>query len=158
MATGRRPLIINVEIEGLQATLRAFRELPKNASDELRDEAGEIAASMAGWIRDAANADSRQSALVANTVKVLRDRVPVVSIGGASRVGTGTGRKKGKAYEILFGANFGSRTYRQFRPWAGKGNDYFVFTQIEAHEREIESRYLDAADRVITKWSTSTAE
>lgn len=153
-----RSLIINVRIEGLQATLRAFRELPKDASNELRDEAGKIAQDMAGWIHDAAVSDSRQSALVADTVKVNRDRVPSVSIGGASRVGTGTGRKKGKAYEVLFGANFGARTYPQFRPWAGKGNDYFVFTQIEAHEREVENRYLDAADRVIARWSTSTAE
>lgn len=152
-----RPLVINVRIEGLQATLRAFRDLPADASAEMRDEAGKIAADMAEWIAAAARDDSKQSALVADTVKVLRDRVPVVSIGGSSKVGTGSGRRKGRAYEILFGANFGSRTHPQFRPWAGRGNDYFVFSQIEGHEREIEDRYLDAADRVIAKWSAAGA-
>lgn len=155
--TGRRaPLVVNVNIDGLRETLRAFRELPKDASAELRDEAGKIAADMAGWISSAARADSRQSALVADTVKVRRDRVPVVEIGGTARVGTGTGRQKARAYQILFGANFGSRSFPQFRQWAGKGRDYFVFSQIEAHENEIEARYLDAADRVITRWSTSS--
>lgn len=152
-----RPLIINVHIEGLRETIKAFRDLPKEASDELRDEAGKIAGDMAEWIASAARADSRQAALVAGTTKVLRDRVPAVSIGGSAKVGTGSGRRKGKAYQILFGANFGARTFPQFRAWAGKGNDYFVFKNIEAHEREIENRYLDAADRVIFKWSTSTA-
>jgi hypothetical protein len=153
-----RPLIINVQIVGLPATLRAFRELPADASAEIRDEAGKIAGSMVGWVAAGARAESRTAARVAGTAKVLRDRVPAMSIGGASKVGTGTGRRKGKAYQLLFGANFGARTFPQFRAWAGRGNDYFVFTQIEAHEREIEDRYLDAADRVIRKWSTSTAE
>lgn len=151
-----RPLVVDVKIDGLRETLRAFRELPKEASVEMRDEAGKIAQDMAGWISSAASADSRQSALLAGTVKVRRDRVPVVEIGGTAKVGTGTGRSKGRAYQILFGANFGSRSFPQFRQWAGKGNDYFVFKNIEAHEREIENRYLDAADRVIAKWSSST--
>lgn len=158
--TGRSrkaPLVVNVKIDGLRETLAAFRALPKDASAEMRDEAGKIAADMAGWISSAARSDSRQSALVADTVKVRRDRVPVVEIGGTAKVGTGTGRNKARAYQILFGANFGSRSFRQFRGWAGKGNDYFVFTNIEAHEHEIETRYLDAADRVIAKWSTSTS-
>jgi hypothetical protein len=153
-----RPLVINVTIEGLRPLLRAFRDLPADASAELRDEAGKIAADMVGWISSAARGDSRQAALVAGTAKVLRDRVPAVSIGGASKVGTGTGRNRGRAYQILFGANFGARTYPQFRSWAGKGNDYFIFRNIEAHEREIENRYLDAADRVISKWSQNTTE
>lgn len=159
MATPRprsKPLVVNVKIDGLRETLRAFRDLPKEASAELRDEAGKIAGDMAGWISSAARADSRQSALVADTVKVRRDRVPVVELGGTTRVGTGTGRQKARAYQILFGANFGSRSFPQFRQWAGKGNDYFVFRQIEAHEREIEERYLDAADRILTHWSSST--
>jgi hypothetical protein len=157
-STGRRrPLVINVKIDGLRPLLRAFRDLPKEASDELRDEAGRIAQDMADWIAAGARGESKQAALVAGTTKVRRDRVPVVEIGGASKVGTGSGRP-GKAYEILFGANFGARSFPQFRSWAGRGNDYFVFSQIEAHEREIENRYLDAADRVIQAWSTSTAE
>lgn len=151
-----RPLVVNVKIDGLRETLRAFRELPKDASEELRVEAGKIATDMAGWISSAAVADSRQSALLAGTVKVRRDRVPVVEIGGSAKVGTGTGRNKGRAYQILFGANFGARSFPQFRSWAGKGKDYFVFANIEAHEREIEDRYLDATDRIIAKWSTST--
>lgn len=157
MATNsRRALVINVQIDGLRETLRAFNKLPKEASEELRLAAMRIADDMAGWVGAGARAESRTAARVAGTIKVRRDRVPVIEIGGASVVGTGSGRRKGKAFQLLFGANFGSRgAYPQFRAWAGKGNDFFVFKQIEGHQREIESRYLDAADRIVTAWSTS---
>jgi hypothetical protein len=149
-------LVINVKIEGGRETLRAFRELPKVASDELRDAAGKIADDMVGWVQNLASSTSRQAALVAGTTKRVRDRVPAVSIGGSKRIGTGTGRRKGAAYEILFGANFGSRSHRQFPAWAGVGNDYFVFKSIEAHAHEVEERWLGAADAIGQRWASDT--
>lgn len=157
-APAKRSLVINVKIDGLRETLRAFNALPKDASNELRDEAMAIADDMAGWIRAGALAESRTAARVAGTLKVRRDRVPVVEIGGASKVGTGTGRQKGKAFQLLFGANFGARQYSQFKAWAGRGNDFFVFKQIEGHQSEIERRYYEAVDRVIARWSQSTID
>jgi hypothetical protein len=146
-----RALAIDIKIEGLRETLKAFRDLPKDASAELRTAAGKIAEDMAGWIKSAAALDSPQSALMVPTVKVARDRVPAVTIGGARRVGS----SRAQAYKILLGANFGARSFPQFREWAGKGNDFFVFRNIEAHSAEIEERYLDAADRIIRAWSQS---
>jgi hypothetical protein len=143
-------LVINVKIDGLRETLRAFRDLPKEASDEARDEAGKIAQDMAAWI-SASLAENRQASLLIPTVKVARDRVPAVTVGGASRVGS----RRTQAYKVLFGANFGARSFPQFRPWAGKGQDYHIFSQIEAHQDEVEERYLTAMDRVIDKWSNS---
>jgi hypothetical protein len=143
-----KALVINVKIDGLRETMRAFRGLPKDASAELRDAAGEIADDMVGWIRNAAENDSAQSALMAGTVKVVRDRVPAITVGGSTRVG----RNRAPAYKILFGANFGSRSMRQFRPWAGQGQDYFIFSNIEGHAKEIEARWLDAADKIIDRW------
>lgn len=146
-----KALVINIKIDGLRETVRAFRDLPKDASAELRDAAGEIADDMVGWIRNAAENDSAQSALMAGTVKVVRDRVPAVTVGGSGKVGS----NRVPAYKILFGANFGSRSLRQFRPWAGQGQDYFIFSNIDTHAKEIEARWLDAADKIIDKWSHS---
>lgn len=147
----KRALQINVEITGLRETLRAFRDLPKDASAELRDEAGKIAQDMVEWIQAAARSDSPQSAALADTVKIARDRVPAVTVGGASKITS----SRAPAYAILFGANFGARTFRQFRAWAGKGQDYFIFSNIDQHAKEIEERWLSAADRVVTAWSHS---
>lgn len=144
-------LTINVQIEGLRETMRAFRDLPQEASTELRDASGLIANDMVTWIKNAAMGDSAQSAAVAGTTKAVRDRVPVVQIGGAKKVTS----SKAAAYKILFGANFGSRTLKQFRSWAGVGNDYFIFKNIDQHRGEIEARWLDAADAAIRKWSQS---
>lgn len=151
MAQQKSALSIGIEIEGLRETLRAFRDLPKDASAELRDEAGKIASDMVDWIRSAALVDSPQSAALAPTVRVTRDRVPAVTVGGTTRI---TSSRK-PAYAILFGANFGARTFPQFREWAGKGQDYFIFKNIDTHAKDIEARWLDAADRVIRAWSTS---
>lgn len=148
----KRQLVINVEISGLRETLRALRDLPKDASAELRDEAGKIAADMVGWIQAAANADTPQSAAVGATAKVARDRVPAVTVGGATKITS----SRAPAYAILFGANFGARSFPQFREWAGKGQDYFIFANIDDHQAEIEERWLSAADRVIAAWSNST--
>lgn len=151
-------LTINVKIEGGRETLKAFRDLPKEASNELRDAAGLIADDMVGWVQNAAEGTSRQAALVAGTVKRVRDRVPAIVIGGSARVGTGTGRRKGAAYQILFGANFGSRSLRQFPAWAGVGNDYFVFSSINDHAREVEERWLNAADEIGRRWASNTGD
>lgn len=148
----KRQLTVNIEISGLRETLRAFRDLPKDAAAELRDEAGIIANDMVDWIRSAAMIDSPQSAALAPTVKVARDRVPAVTVGGAARITS----SRAPAYAILFGANFGARSFPQFREWAGAGQDYFIFANIDKHRREIEERWLDAADRVIRAWSSST--
>lgn len=153
MATAprRKALQINIQIEGLRETMRAFRDLPKDAKNELRDEAGKIAADMVEWIQAAARADSPQSAALADTAKVVRDRVPALTVGGTAKVTS----SRTPAYTILFGANFGARSYRQFREWAGKGKDYFIFVNIDQHAKEIEERWLSAADRIVAAWSHS---
>jgi hypothetical protein len=151
-------LTISVKIEGGRETLKAFRDLPKEASDELRDAAGLIADDMVGWVQNAAANAGRQAALVGDTVKRVRDRVPAVVIGGSKVVGTGTGRRKAKAFQILFGANFGSRSLKQFPAWAGVGNDYFVFASIEEHASEVEERWLAAADAIGQRWAHDSGD
>ena len=139
----------DVDVRGLRETIAAFRNLPKDASNELRDATQQVSRDVAERISRAARASSRQAALMAKTVKARRDRVPVVQAGGATRVG----RNRNPAYKILFGANFGARYLKQFRPWRAAGTrDYFFFSSVEDMEPEINQRWIATADTVLRRW------
>jgi hypothetical protein len=147
VANGNKPLTIRVNITGVRETLVAFRELPKVATVELRDAAGRIAEMLAIAARARGSASSKQSALVAPTVRVVRDRVPVVQVGGATRVG----HRNTPAWRILLGAEFGARSYKQFRPHRGN-RGYWFFSTIEGNEERISAEWNRAADEIIRRW------
>lgn len=138
---------VTVNAPGMRATLAAFRALPKEASDELRTAALELSELLAGKARAAAGGDSAQAALMAPTVRVVRDRVPAVQIGGSKRVG----RHRVPAWKILFGAEFGSHRLPQFRPFTKSG--YFFFPLIETEQGAIAREWQQAADRVIGRFT-----
>lgn len=139
----------SVEIIGADEILRAFRQLPKEASDELRDTAQRLAADLATDIAAAARREGRQAALMAPTVKAKRDRVPVVQAGGAKRVG----RNRVQAGKLLFGSEFGSRL-PQFRPHLS-GGSYWFYDTVERQDSEIYAEWLKAADRIIQAFEGS---
>lgn len=147
-------ITVKVRISGVRETIRAFRDLPKDANNELRQRSQEIARDLAGKIAAAARTDSRQSALVAPTVKAMKDRVPVVQAGGNRKVG----RNRKPAHKVLFGANFGATYLRQFRPHRGAGqDDYFFFSTVEANEGAIDRQWNAAADEIISRWGSGGA-
>jgi hypothetical protein len=133
----------NVKVDGLRETLAAFRRMPKEASDSLRDRSTELAQLLAGRIAAAARSDSAQSALMAGTVKARRDRVPVIEAGGATSVG----RNRVPAYKILFGSEFGARTLPQYRPHLGKGS-YWMWATVEANQAEISRAWAKVAEDI----------
>jgi hypothetical protein len=143
-------LTITLEIEGVRETLAAFRELPKQATDKLRDAAGEIADELVPAVRGAARSDrSPQSALVASTVKVRRDRVPVLVAGGAKRLGV----NRAPAYKLLFGSEFGSDRLGQFhKPHQGQEGSWF-FPVVEAEAARIAAGWNAAADAIIREFN-----
>lgn len=132
MADKKQQLTIGIKIDGVRETLAAFRRMPREASEALRIRSGELAASLAGKVQAAAHADSPQSALMAATVKPRRDRIPVIEAGGSARVGS----RSTPAYNILFGSEFGSRQYRQFRPHLGR-DSYWMFRTVDENEVQI---------------------
>lgn len=72
----------DVRIEGLNRVLRALRSFPREANDELRDEAAKIAeARMAPAWRAAAGSAGPWGSRIGSSVRVRRDRVPAVNIG-----------------------------------------------------------------------------
>jgi hypothetical protein len=149
VVAAKRTFVVNVRIDGVRETLAAFRTLPKEASDELRTAAGEIARDLAVDAAAAGRAEGHQAALVAGTVKVARDRVPVVQVGGTRRLG----RRRVPAWKLLFGSEFGSNRFTQF-PRAHQGSDgIWFFPTIEANAGPIAARWRQAADNVIAAFT-----
>lgn len=148
----KRPLDLNVRIEGARETLQAFKDLPKEASDALRDASTDLSELMAGWVQAAGRAEGRQAALLAGTVKAKRDRVPYVQAGGTKGVGHAWPKRgKGKAFELLFGSEFGGAGHG-FKPHQGKQGTW-IFPVIEARASEIAKRWDQAADEVVEKFT-----
>jgi hypothetical protein len=121
-------LTFTVRISGVRETLAKFRELPKEASAELRTRSQELAGKLAASARSAGERQGGQAALVARTVKARRDRVPSVQAGGSTRLG----RYGAPAFKLLFGSEFGMN---QRSGWYGKprynrdtGDQYHVHT------------------------------
>lgn len=140
-------LTVRVRISGLQETLRAFRELPRDATNELKTRTKLLATTLALQIRAAGLTDSGQSAIVAKTVRANRDRVPVITAGGMARVG----RNRKPAYKVLFGSEFGATSLRQYRPHVGAGS-YWFFKEVEHQGPRIDREWNAIADDVIRRW------
>ena len=151
-------ITFKVSIQGANKVLRAFGKLPKDANNELRDEAFDIAKVLADRIKVAGRAFSKQAARVAATVREVRDRFPVIQA-------SNTGRAKGFLFASDFGMNRKTGWYRkpryfdsdgyQFQPWnggAGK-DDYWFFVTAEKLQPYVEDEWRKVADAVVRKWS-----
>jgi hypothetical protein len=141
-------LRVRIRIDGVREHLAACRALPPEAQKLLRTRSQEIAETLAVKLRGAAMSDSPQSALMAPTVKALRDRVPTIQAGGSKRVG----RNRKPAYKLIFGTEFGAKTLRQFRPHRG-ASSYWFFREVEADAPRIEREWKSMADELVRRWS-----
>lgn len=153
-----KSISLTVRIDGAQTTLKAFRDLPKEASDELRDAAQGLSEKMAGWVRAAGQAEGRQASLLVGTVKAKRDRLPYMVVGGTKRIGHAwPGGGRAPAFALLFGSEFGSGRGHGFLPHRGKVG-YWIFPTIEAHEGEIAREWGKAADEVLDRFSSGPTD
>ncbi|MBF8189124.1 hypothetical protein ITP53_26010 [Nonomuraea sp. K274] len=140
-------LTIKVRITGVRETLKAFKDLPEDASTELREGTLALSQLLAKKVEAAGRSDSPQSALVAGTVRARKDRVPVIVAGGPKKVGS----RRTPARKILFGSEFGATTLKQFRPHVGNGS-YWFFQTVEAHQHEIDSAWNKVAGDIARKF------
>lgn len=146
----KKNLVMNVRIEGVEETLRAFRQLPKDANQELRDRSLKLARALADRSSSAAQSDpSPQAAALAGTIRARRDRVPVIVAGGSKRVG----RRKVSAWKLLFGAEFGSNRFSQFGKSHQGRQGSWLFGVAEREASTIDREWNAAADEVAAKWS-----
>ena len=149
-----KSLTVSVSVYGVRETVAAFDRLPRAARRELAETNYEIASSLVPRLRFAANTLGGQGPLLGSTVTALRDsRVPVISAGGTRPVGS---RRK-PAYKLLFGFEFGSDRYRQFRRHLGGGGSYWLFKTVFENQNAMMRKWLKAADRIIADWSRDDA-
>tara|TARA_R110000803_G_scaffold100681_1_gene168733 strand:+ start:355 stop:792 length:438 start_codon:yes stop_codon:yes gene_type:complete len=132
-------------VDGLNKFLRDMSKAPKALQNELRDRAKVIAEPIAADAR--ANATTAQQKLVTPSIRAVRDRVPVVKLGGGRKAASTTPRKlKPKMSDIYWGADFGSDHLKQF-PGEKKGGR-LIFPAIKGRSDEIADQYFEAIEDV----------
>jgi hypothetical protein len=133
-----------VDVKGLNETLRAFRRMPKEANKSLRERSLDLSDLLARSARQAGQSSDAQSALVAQSVKAKKDRIPGVRAGGATRVG----RNRAPLHKIMFGAEFGANRLKQFRPHRGR-EGYWLFPTVRREAPQIQKTWEKLADDVV---------
>lgn len=150
------------EIRDLLADLN---KMDAESKKELKDKVASISAWTAqGIIQKSYDAPMpRQAAIVAQTVKPNRDRLPNVTIGGSSGRKASGGASAG---ELVIGNEFGAYPtsengafpnggrrfpYRSARE--GRGNaGYWIFPALKEMQPEISRRWWDAATNIFRHW------
>lgn len=98
------------DIEGLNKFIRDVSKANEQFSPLLREASTKIAEDVIAEARTKAAGVSKQAALAAQSMKVRRDRIPVISSGGSTRLNSSTPRKKQpKGGDVWFGAEFGGQ-------------------------------------------------
>lgn len=158
----KKSLTVTVHIDGVREILRALSVMGKDAQNALRDHSQKLASKLA--LKAAVDVSANggpQGPSLATTVKAVRDRVPVIQVGGTRRLG----RNRAPAYGLLFGSIFGmngrSGWYsasryagsagRQYRPHQGQ-DAYAFFPVIERNEATISREWFAAVDDVVRKF------
>jgi hypothetical protein len=125
-----------VEVEGLMETLKAFqaleKDLRKEANSELRAAARQCATVLAAQLARAAGASGVPVApRVARSIRVKSDRIPVVSIGGGTRVG----RRGGSAGALVWGSEQGPKG--GVNHWGvAPSSGYWIKPTVESFQRD----------------------
>jgi len=161
-------------VEGLDATLRAFNRLDKEAKDAARDEVQKISRLMASEIAAVGNRrQDPRDRFVAGTIRAKRDRLPLVLIGRAERYQPSGNRRSSsfpRASDLMYGMEFGSNGQRSDRPtrrggrpgWRfpertprrGRGNEgYWIFPTARQQQPRVVDLWAKALEDVARDWS-----
>ncbi|HEY7821933.1 MAG TPA: hypothetical protein VIG24_03825 [Acidimicrobiia bacterium] len=167
---------IRLNDRDIQAILRAFSKMDKQANDDLRDLSKDISLDLVDEFRNAARGTRwypEQATFVAQSARATRDRVPSVSLGGGRRYGsTESGAFPGS---LLFLSEFGrdrARQRRTFRnqaqvragtqgglqgpprsPKEGRGNrGWWLFPRLKRIQPDILRRWINGAQKVADVW------
>jgi len=142
---------IRMRIDGADELARALRGLPRDAQKVMRDEAKDIATSLADWMKADARGYSRQAARASRTVREGAEGFwPAVTA-------SNTGRAQGLLWGSIFGMKQRSGWYRhrryrssrgqQFGPYVGFPGHWF-FSTAEKRMDWISSEWGKAAEKL----------
>lgn len=133
-------------IEGLNEVLRAFRQLPKEASAELRQSSQRIADRhmVPAWQNAALYGAGPWGEVIANSVRAKRDRIPAVQIGGNRKVLSGGGTATMVRYPSSSG-----QARESFAPF--EQTDWL--SRVRAYQAPALQEWAQSVDRIVAKWS-----
>jgi len=144
--------VVESYVDGLNQVLRAFRQLPKEAGQELRASSVVIADRymVPAW-RDAARGEAgRWGEGKAASVRAKKDRIPAVSIGYAKKV------YSGGASTVMTRrpASTGTRGRAgQHAAQFGAGTSWME--KVRPYQPQALSEWGQAVDRIVRKWDTT---
>jgi hypothetical protein len=168
MADTRQTIRFQPDLKDLRGLLKALNKMDDDSKKALKDDVAAISTWTANGIRVAGYVGSpmpRQTAIVAQTVRANKDRIPNVTIGGSR------GRASGGANAgiLLFGNEFGSDRntfgsagnfpnggykFPARTPREGRGNrGYWIFPTLKAMQPEITRRWKAAVGEVYENWT-----
>jgi hypothetical protein len=142
--------VTDAYISGLNEVLRSFKALPKEAAKELREASVDIADRyMAPSWREAAMSAGPWGLKIAESVKVRRDRLPSVQIGGNKKVFSGGA----SATMVRYPSDQGRGTARPGRimPPAFEKTDWIKEAK-RGYADEAIREWAKAVDRIVVKW------
>lgn len=128
----------DVQVEGLDDLRKALKALGPDAQKELKDASKGVASFVAADVKSAAQGFGGVAAHVAPSVS---------AVGGVSGAGVAFG---GSSYPMAGGAAWGSKRFKQFKPYLGSIG-YFPYRQIKANADRIVTEFTAAVNKVIVK-------
>lgn len=174
-------IVVKLDDVEVRQILRNFRKMDKSANDDLRQLSREISEDVAGELRNASLNHRwypEQAKRVAESIRVSRDRVPSLIIGGSKRFTNRDGVRV--AYgSLLFINEFGSQpSFQQQRfrnrfqrakdvkggfqgpprsPRDGRGNKgYWIFPRLKRLQPSILRAWLEGAQKIADIWKERT--
>lgn len=121
----------------------------KEIDDKAPKQLGKVNKQVAQYVVDVAKEKANELG------GVFRKSSPALSASGAAGSVAVFLRKTTRPY--AFGAEFGSKQYKQFHPWRGNpkvdafegGPGYFLFPSIREHKSDIEKKWVEAVDELL---------
>lgn len=150
--------------QDIRDLLSDLNKMDAESKNELKTEVASITSwAVQGIVQKSYDAPMpKQAAIVAQTVRANRDRVPNITIGGSR------GRASGGATagELVVGNEFGAsptssngafpnggRRFPYRSPRKGRGNTgYWIYPALAEMQPEISRRWWNAADKIFRHW------
>lgn len=137
----------DLAVDGLNDVLRAFRRLPKQASNELRTASQTIADRhmVPAWQAAALNYAGPWGTQIAASIRAKRDRIPSVNIGGNRKAFSG-----GATPTMVRFPSDAGRVRDSIPPAFGDGSNWIARTR--AYQPAAIREWSQAVDRIVQKW------
>jgi hypothetical protein len=140
------------ELRKLLATFGKMDDIAKNDMKKIANDLTQQAAAFVTSYAYTAPNPAQANAIMKSLKTNKSDKAPNFTVGGNTVVA----RSGVKAGTILFGAEFGSKRYKQFPPRSrpkGRGNrGWFLFIALERFQPIITRKWLEGYERITSAW------